>query len=55
MDYLTKAEVEECLRFEPEEAVFCPDCTTRLILQEEGGWYCPNEMCLNEDSGELGE
>jgi len=49
---LTKTEAEERLRFEPDDALFCPDCLTRLVFYATnviyGTWYCPNEMCLND-------
>ena len=28
---------------------FCPDCFSGLEKLEEGGLFCPNEMCLNEE------
>ena len=52
MDYLTKTEAEERLRFAPEDARFCPDCLSELAKTEDGDksiYYCPNEMCLNEE------
>jgi hypothetical protein len=28
---------------------FCPDCLSGLEQTKEGTYYCPNEMCLNEE------
>lgn len=52
MDYLTKDEAEERLRYAPEDAKFCPDCLSQLDELEgaEGlVLMCRNEMCLNEE------
>ena len=29
--------------------LFCPDCLSGLEQTEEGEFYCPNEMCSNEE------
>jgi len=29
--------------------LFCPDCLSGLEQTEEGIFYCPNEMCLNDE------
>ena len=52
MGYLIKTEAEERLRFAPEGAKFCPDCLTQLREAEDDEghhFYCPNEMCLNDE------
>ena len=28
---------------------FCPECLSGLEQTEEGEFYCPNEMCSNEE------
>ena len=48
MEYLTKVEAEERLRFASDDAKFCPDCLTEL-KKSETSLYCPNEMCLNDE------
>ena len=30
------------------ETRLCPFCYRVLVRDDEGNWYCPNEMCLNE-------
>ena len=56
MEYLTKQEAEERLRFEPEDGKFCPDCLTKLAeVSGNDGMriYCPNKMCLNDEWEEV--
>ena len=58
MEYLTKIEAEERLRFANEDAKFCPYCLTELKLiasDTHHNYYCPNEMCLYDEQGELDE
>jgi len=57
MEFLTKIEAEDRLRFIPEDARFCPDCLTelKLVHTDDSIYYCPNEMCLNDEQGELNE
>jgi hypothetical protein len=53
--WLTKQEVEERFRFDPEDSKYCPECLTKLRLSLEGEqYYCPNELCLNHDQYDLG-
>lgn len=33
-----------------EKPLFCPYCCSKLETTKEGTYYCPNEMCLNEDN-----
>jgi hypothetical protein len=53
--WLTKQEAEERFRFDPEDMHYCPECLTALVfLEEDGVYYCPNEMCLNENQYDFG-
>ena len=45
---LTTKEVINWFQTFKFKGLFCPDCLTKLTLQEEGVFYCPNEKCLNE-------
>jgi len=53
MEYLTHAEVMDWLHSESEDTIFCPYCLTALAQTDDGFWYCPNDMCLNDEQGKL--
>jgi hypothetical protein len=53
MDYLTRDAVADWLRHQPEDALFCEHCLTRLVQTDEGDWYCPNQMCLYDEQGKI--
>jgi len=53
MDYVTKADIVNWVNGQPEGALFCEHCSTRLKLDDQGNWYCPNEMCLYDESGKI--
>jgi len=55
MDYLTKQDIIDFVET-LDEGVYCPNCLTHLKpIDTDNGkrWYCPNEMCLNEDEIDL--
>jgi len=49
MDYLTADEVKEWAKAQPDNGFYCQWCFTRLVQDDNGLWYCPNEMCLYEE------
>lgn len=49
MEYLTTEEVRGWVNSQIDDAYYCEDCLTRLVQTDEGKWYCPNEMCLQDD------
>jgi len=53
IDYQTRDQVADWLRHQPDDAVFCESCLTRLKQTDDGSWYCPNEMCLYDEQGTL--
>ena len=55
IDYLTAEQVKDWAKDQPEDAVYCEHCLTRIINTIGGLWYCPNEMCLYDEQGDLEE
>lgn len=55
MDYLTADQVRDWAQDQPNEAYYCEYCLTQLVQTDEGLWYCPNEMCLNEEQATIDE
>ena len=53
--YLTRDQLMDWAQDQPDDAVFCEHCLSRLVQTEDGLWYCPNEMCLYEEQGVLTE
>ncbi len=52
MDYKLAKEVVETFKALDPDTKLCPYCYWMLEVDEEDGeLYCPNGMCLNEDSG----
>ncbi len=55
IDYLTRDQVFDWAKDQPEDAVYCESCLTRLSQTTEGLYYCPNEMCLCDEQGDIDE
>lgn len=56
MEYLTGDQVRDWANDMLDtdlNSFFCEHCLTRLIQADEGLWYCPNEMCLYDEQGEI--
>ncbi len=53
MDYLTTNQLKDWADNQEEGRFFCEHCLTRLVQTDEGLYYCPNEMCLNDEQGEI--
>ena len=53
--YLTKKEVLAELKNAKNTDFFCVYCYEKLIKTKDGLWYCPNEMCMNDEQGEIDE
>jgi len=50
MDATTKRELVRGLTGTPDDTLMCPECFHFLEWNDEGCYYCPNEMCLNEET-----
>jgi len=56
MDYLTAQQVKDWAIRQPDDGYYCKYCLTRLtrlIQDDEGNYYCPNEMCLYEEVSKI--
>jgi len=53
MDYLTKSQVLDWIKAQEEDALFCDYCLSKLRRTDDGLWYCPNEMCLYDEQGNI--
>ena len=53
MDYLTSEQVGEWARHQPDDAYYCEHCLSKLAQTDEGKYYCPNEMCLYDEQGNI--
>ena len=53
VDCLTRDQIIDWVQEQPQEGVYCEYCLTRLRQTDDGLWYCPNEMCLYDEQGEL--
>ena len=53
MDYMTTDQIRDWASDQPDDALYCIHCLTRLVPTDEGLWYCPNEMCANDEQGEI--
>lgn len=56
MSYLTAEQVRDWAAHQPEDGYWCEDCLSRLVQNPESGkYYCPNEMCLNQEEYDIKE
>lgn len=51
--WLSKKEVLEEFENAKDDDKFCVYCYEKLEKTKEGTYFCPNEMCLNEEQGEI--
>ena len=52
-EYRTKQQLLDWANSLPDNVKLCPECFTELIESSYDGdkiIYCPNEMCLNDDT-----
>lgn len=49
MKPINKKELIEWFKTFKKENLFCPHCCSKLEYTDEDKYYCPNEMCLNEE------
>ena len=53
MDYLTADQVKDWASEQADEGYWCESCLTKLAQTSKDEYYCPNEMCLYREQGEI--
>lgn len=53
MDYMTAGQIKDWAKEQPDDATFCIHCLTRLVKSDGELWICPNEMCANDEEGQI--
>ena len=53
MGYLTLDQLRDWVADQEEDSLYCEFCLHQLSQLGDGKWYCPNEMCLNDEQYEL--
>lgn len=51
--FLTKKQVLAEFKNAKNTDLFCVYCYEKLAKTKEGHYYCPNEMCLNDEQGTI--
>ena len=51
--FVTKRQVLQHFKNIKNYDIFCFYCYNKLIKTKEGLFYCPNEMCLNQEHGSI--